>query len=284
MWPNLILGGAPKSGTSSLYFWLDAHPEVGSSKVKEPFFFFDKVNRFNKNANIHEHGLDAYPQLFVGQEDKKVVFEASAPYIYSQKALEYIPKLPSQPKVVFILREPAGRLLSKYRFNKYKLHNLTGTFQEYCSSEGSNFPSGIHVEEGHYHQYLERWKEALPENSLKVLLMEDMMRDNRTFLKNLCEWLEIDPQFYENFSFERHNETFTTRSGSMHKKAVGLLPLVPAAMKEPLGKLYRRLNAKQLPKVTEEEKALKGELKNFYQSDREKLMALFPELPLNLWD
>ena len=50
--PNVIIAGAPKCGTSSLYFWLSAHPEVKASMVKETFFFADEVNRFNKNANI----------------------------------------------------------------------------------------------------------------------------------------------------------------------------------------------------------------------------------------
>ena len=58
--PNVIIAGAPKCGTSSLYFWLSAHPEVKASMVKETFFFADEVNRFNKNANIIEHSLADY--------------------------------------------------------------------------------------------------------------------------------------------------------------------------------------------------------------------------------
>ena len=57
--PNVIIAGAPKCGTSSLYFWLSAHPEVKASMVKETFFFADDVNRFNKNGNIIEHSLQA---------------------------------------------------------------------------------------------------------------------------------------------------------------------------------------------------------------------------------
>jgi hypothetical protein len=283
MWPNLILGGAPKSGTSSLYFWLDAHPDVGSSKAKEPFFFFDKVNRFNEKANVHEHGFEAYPKLFVGQESKKIVFEASAPYIYSPTALKFIPQIPTKPKVLFLLREPAARLLSKYRFNRYKLHNPTGEFKEYCTANRGSFPSGIHADEGHYHHYLKEWKKNLAQGQLSVLLMEDMMQDPRKFMKSLCEWLEIDPSFYDNFSFERHNETFTTRSGSFHKKAVSWLPLIPEFLKAPLSKVYRSVNSTKMPDVSEEEKRLTAELKEYYRADRNALLEDFPHLPLDLW-
>ena len=65
--PNVIIGGAPKCGTSSLYFWLAAHPEVYGSPKKETFFFADKVNRFNASANVHEHDLDHYEAFFQGR-------------------------------------------------------------------------------------------------------------------------------------------------------------------------------------------------------------------------
>lgn len=283
MWPNLILGGAPKSGTSSLYFWLDAHPEVGSAKAKEPFFFFDKVNRFNEKANIHQHGLQAYPSLFDHVEDKKVVFEASAPYLYSRSALQHIPDLPSAPKVLFILREPSKRLHSKYRFNRYKLHNKTGDFRHYCSDQNGHFPAGQHVEEGFYSRFLDEWKKRLPEDRLKVLLMEDMMNNPKAFLVSLCQWLEIDPSFYAHFSFEKHNETFTTRSGDLHKKAVSWIPLVPEFLREPLGKLYRKLNAAPMPAPSAQELEWVSMLHDFYLPDRAQLQAQFPELPLHLW-
>jgi len=42
IFPNLVIAGAPKSGTSSLFFWLAAHPEVCGSQKKETYFLADK--------------------------------------------------------------------------------------------------------------------------------------------------------------------------------------------------------------------------------------------------
>ena len=39
--PNVIIAGAPKCGTSSLYFWLSAHPEVKASMVKNDVVIID---------------------------------------------------------------------------------------------------------------------------------------------------------------------------------------------------------------------------------------------------
>ena len=39
---NIVLIGAPKSGTTSLHYYLNEHPEILMSSVKEPNFFSDK--------------------------------------------------------------------------------------------------------------------------------------------------------------------------------------------------------------------------------------------------
>ena len=91
--PNAIVAGAPKCGTSSLYFWLSAHPGVCPSPVKETFFFADDVNRFNREANILEHDLTAYGRYFEKCTHAAIRLEATAPYIYYEKALAHIPGL-----------------------------------------------------------------------------------------------------------------------------------------------------------------------------------------------
>ena len=96
--PNLIIGGAPKCGTSSLYFWLSAHPEVYGSPKKETFFFADKVNRFNKSANVHEHDMNRYLDFFKDGVNAKVRFEATAHYLYEEEALKAFRKPSNRPK------------------------------------------------------------------------------------------------------------------------------------------------------------------------------------------
>ena len=38
--PNFLIIGAPKSGTTTLRYVLDQHPEIYMSAVKEPGFFW----------------------------------------------------------------------------------------------------------------------------------------------------------------------------------------------------------------------------------------------------
>ena len=119
--PNLIIGGAPKCGTSSLYFWLAAHPEVFASKTKETFFFSDRVNRFNKYSNCIEHNLEKYSNYFkLASNQHKILFEATAAYLYSENALRNFASFKNPPKIIFIFREPSAQIYSHYKMEKYR--------------------------------------------------------------------------------------------------------------------------------------------------------------------
>ena len=37
--PNFFIVGAPKAGTTSLYHYLDQHPDIYMSPIKEPCYF-----------------------------------------------------------------------------------------------------------------------------------------------------------------------------------------------------------------------------------------------------
>src|SRR5688572_16277890 len=96
MLPNFFVIGAPRSGTTSLYEYLDAHPDIVMSTVKEPDFFarssLDAVHPLGDerlaslqedaatnpvlNAEYHE-----YLKLFRGAKGQRRRGEASAVYL-----------------------------------------------------------------------------------------------------------------------------------------------------------------------------------------------------------
>jgi len=45
--PNFFIVGAPKAGTTSLYYYLDQHPQVYRSAIKEPHFFAAEIREEN---------------------------------------------------------------------------------------------------------------------------------------------------------------------------------------------------------------------------------------------
>ena len=65
-YPNLIIAGAPKSGTSSLFSNLTAHPEVGGANKKETKYFLDKgYPLFSTDYNYYKKGLVGLAIFFI---------------------------------------------------------------------------------------------------------------------------------------------------------------------------------------------------------------------------
>ena len=110
--PNLVIAGAPKCGTTSLFRWLADHPQVATSNVKETFFLMDRGHSMaRKESNYHQHGLAAYESFFATcPADCSIVLEATTHYLYQETALDVLSTLPSEPQIIFVLRERALQL------------------------------------------------------------------------------------------------------------------------------------------------------------------------------
>jgi hypothetical protein len=277
IFPNLVVGGAPKCGTSSVFFWLAAHPEVASSREKETFFWAPEVNRFNAKCNVVEHGPEAYPRLFEHTSDAKVRFEATAAYIYYSTAWEGLASLPVKPTVLFLLREPAARTQSQFLFETHRTGRVNGSFADYIREP--------HIlDHGHYVRYLTQWEAALGRENLVIWQFEQVMRDPRAAMMSLAERLGIDPTFYERFDFAVRNETVAIRSKGLHRLGLRLQSMIPLAVQDALLPLYLRLNGAGRPKADDRLKAETKALKPLFAASNAELAARFPEsIDLALW-
>ena len=67
--PNFFVVGAPKAGTTSLYHYLDQHPAIYMSPIKEPCFFAPEVVDFTPQSRARfdadASALQAYLDLRV---------------------------------------------------------------------------------------------------------------------------------------------------------------------------------------------------------------------------
>lgn len=282
--PNLIIGGAPKCGTSSLFFWLGAHPEVCASKLKETYFLNENVNRFNKNLNVHEHGLAAYSRFFFHSKGEKWRLEATPVYIYQDYPLDIISKYLKETHVVFILRKPADRLYSHWKFNRYRMKNNNLSFEDYL--DYSNAPSNWanYLDQTRYVNYIQRWVDALGKNRIHILQFESMQKDRVAFMKSVSQKLEIDPIFYEDFGFFRRNETVAIRGKWLHRLGLKIEPLVPTWLQEWIIPIYIKYNSSKVPNETETEMRAKRRITEEFYNDNQRLKNLFPEIDLSLWE
>jgi len=98
--PNFFILGAPKCGTTSLWWWLRAHPAIFMSHVKEPNFF-------NSGDKLGISNLTDYEELF---RDARVshagVGEASSWYLSSPVAVQNILQYQPEARFIVLLRNP----------------------------------------------------------------------------------------------------------------------------------------------------------------------------------
>lgn len=284
--PNTIIVGAPKSGSSSLFWWLSSHPEVCASKTKETHFFDDTINpRFNASANVMHHSLEKYlPYFDHCSADSKVIMEATPIYMYQKNALEHLSAFDPKPKIIFILREPSVRAHSQFRFNKYRLGNipLDKTYSAYLNETKTTDADPL--KRGEYIDFIEQWIAAFGKENIHVMQLEVVFKDRLVAMKNLAAFLGIDPSFYDGFDFVKRNETRKMRSTKLHRFGLQLQPLVPQWLQEKvLIPLYLKLNSTAMPPVSAEDKRMIESQKTRFVQHNVRLYQTFPHIDLSLW-
>jgi hypothetical protein len=192
---NLIVPGFAKSGTSSLHAYLDQHPLVCMSQVKEPHFF--------SSEKIFSRGTEWHDSLFaVGAEVVPSWFgESSTSYAVWEPALARIKTHVERPRFIVLMRHPIERLLSHYRW-MYALglekKNLDGALTDELGGD-YDFESGGRV--GNYPWYLrhsryaifgDRLIEMFGSSNVLFIRSEELARRPELVLGKCWEFLGLD--------------------------------------------------------------------------------------------
>jgi len=303
--PNLVVAGAPKCGTSSLYRWLADHPQACGSAPKETFYLMDEGHPLaRRGSNFRARGLGGYSEFFAGcDEGARVVFEATTHYIYQRTALEVLSQLPTRPRVVFLLRKPSERVYSSFRYSQNNLSNVSRTltfarFVELSKANGngtdadwdelagaSAYVLRNDIAYSRYVEYIGPWAERLGRGRVDVLLFEDLKSNPRAFMKGFAARVGVDASFYDSYDFPLKNETFGVRYPSLHRGVRRLNELVPAAgLKDALKRVYVKAQSggTSTGKTPEDARALE-ELEREFRPFNQRLADEFG-LNLSAWE
>ncbi len=259
--PNFFIVGAPKCGTTSLYHYLSAHPEVFMSQRKEPRFFgrdFDMPERRCVTT------LEEYLRLFRGAERYKRIGEASTAYLRSALAASQIKAFAPDAKIVVSLRNPVDFMWSLHGEYVAGGWETITDFEEALAAQ----PDRLRGERLHKHlggpkyfQYgalatfstqLEAYFEAFGRENVLVLLLEELKADPREAYLRITRFLEISESFLPDFGL--HNEARWARTSMRAKNLLRMHPvierqlrLLPRGARTRLVKLFGRLLAHHAP-------------------------------------
>src|SRR3990172_1473891 len=194
--PNLLIIGAAKAGTTTLYDLLIGHKKVYMSFVKEPMFF-------SRDAYF-QRGLQWYAQtFFANSEAYPVRGEATPHYLYwAEKVAPRIREsMPDAPiKFIVILRDPVERAYSWY-WNMIKEGEEDLSFEDALAREPERLESNDgdlrskgsmifgYQKGGMYARQIKEFLKVFPRESFHFLLQDDLRSPQSEALTSLYGFL-----------------------------------------------------------------------------------------------
>lgn len=199
--PNLIIIGAMKSGTTSLHYYLNLHPDICMCRSKELDFF-------NKDENWHK-GIEWYKSHFT--EEAKIYGESSPNYTAfpkwtntPQRMFSTIP----ETKLIYILREPIERIISHY-VHRYAVGKENLKIEDALS----DFDSNRYVARSKYYFQLSKYLEFFPASNLLVITSKELSASPQQVMNRIFQFLEVDTDFEFQFDVTK-NAAEVLRFGS----------------------------------------------------------------------
>ena len=208
--PNFLVIGAGRAGTTSLYTYLDEHPDVFMSRIKEPNFFLDPTPR-NASAR-YAKTLAEYEALFADAGGASAIGEASVVYFrHPSSAARIKATLGPDVNLILILRQPAMRAFSGYLLSR----RGDGQVLERRSAAEALLNPESGFERSYYADSLERWLDLFPDR-LKILIFERYVANLSDTLRQVFEHIGVDPAFEPDFS-RRYNEGWVPRNAALNR-------------------------------------------------------------------
>lgn len=243
--PQVLCVGVPKAATTWLYARLNLHPQVLLPRGKELHFFYELYSvktsnpkfdhtktslfwhfEFNLKSKTHWRW---YARQFAGGENK-VRIDITPTYCrVSRGRIATIKKKIPNAKIILIIRNPIDRAWSGACYFMDRFHGKT---LDQLDMETELKPwvfESERLDYGNYIDMLKNWDKHYQENqNIKYILYDDIQEKPREILRDVCDFLQIDP----NLLPPPKNDKKTVNSS--YRKVI-----IPLCIKQELIDLYR---------------------------------------------
>ena len=228
--PNFLVIGAQKAGTTALHRYLNEHPQVYMSPVKETNFFALEGDELDFRGPCDREVLESsenvasvtsiedYRRLFEGVSDEVAIGEASPLYLYSPKAPERIRHHVPEAKLVAVLRNPVERAYSCYLMmlacGRETVTDFSRALKEEERRIQDKWEHAWHYKRmGFYYPQMRRYFDTFDRDQIQVHLHEDLDADTTGILWELFRFIGVDHTFVPNVSV-RHNVSGAPKGGT----------------------------------------------------------------------
>jgi hypothetical protein len=213
--------GSPRCGTTTLASFLQQHPDVCFSAVKEPHYFTQHDFAGQSEAEIREHVEQEYLERFFGHcpGTEKLRAEGSVTYLYAPQSMAPVLKLWPDAKFIIALRDPLSMLPSLHarllvtgdetirKFSK-AWAKIDERAQGRAIPKQAIDPRWLRYDEaGKLGTRVEAFLAAVGRERCHVVLFDDLTADPQGAYRSMCEFLGIEPWAGTDFEPQRINKT-----------------------------------------------------------------------------
>jgi hypothetical protein len=214
--PNMLILGAAKCGTSSLYKYLDQHPDVFMSPFKEPQFFIWEGRAYDiqgpgvqQVAKSVVTDLASYQELFSGAKHERIRGEGSTGYLHTPGVPERIRARVPNARLIAILRNPIDRAYSAFVHAQREGFEPLSNFSEALEQEQRRLEEGwigltLYTTIGMYASQLEGYLAHFPREQLRVYLFDDLVRNPLALARDAFRYLGVDDSFEPDVSLHEN--------------------------------------------------------------------------------
>jgi len=196
--PNFFIVGAPKAGTTALWFYLRQHPQIFMSALKEPQFFACDTRGDQRTVTR----LADYLDHFRGA-NALAIGEASTCYLGSPAAPHKLKEFCPEARIIIMLRNPIDVM---YAQHSECVFDGTEHIRDFRLALDSKEPRiwrsgprrGLPVKRLGYRELVKfsqqvcHFLEVFERPQVHVIVYDDFATDTRTVYKNVLRFLGVD--------------------------------------------------------------------------------------------
>jgi hypothetical protein len=229
----LMIIGAMKCGTTSLYDYLVQHPQICPCLIKEPEFFTEGWNPLPKP--------ERYEDLWeFDPAQHRYVLEASmgySKYPQQKNVPEKILAYGIQPKLIYIVRDPFDRVESQ---SNHEIRHSPDYDEEYSLAD---YP---YTEVSKYCFQLSRYSSIFPRTDLLVLDFDLLVSDPVACLKKVYTFLGLAEHIPSSLEVSNQKRAISPieRVLGRYRFIRSFSKVVPRNLKFPISRLLVRIGGK----------------------------------------
>lgn len=230
--PDMLIIGAQRSGTSSLYRYLGSHPDLFPSLRKETQYF---STSYHMNEEWYRAHFPISARL-AGHRIKgrsAVAFEATPDYLFHPVAPLRVKNDLPNVKLIVLLRDPVDRAVSHHgHMARLNLEPLR--FEDAVAAEPTRIANSMaglegridedpvpalrysYVARGRYVEQLKRWLSVFDRSAFHFVDFDFLTANPARCVIEICHFLgvrEYSPREFRNYSIRSGEQRATPESG-----------------------------------------------------------------------